>query len=125
NGNPQEFYNTSVEGMRTYYANGYSVDLSVISTQPAAWSTDEVPTIPSIVLEKNTSYGSLSGTVTLFSDGSPMEDVTVTITPDASGFQTESTLTDSEGLYSIPALIPGNYTATFTKNAFNTIEVEF
>lgn len=125
NGNPQEFYNTSVEGMRTYYANGYSVDLSVISTQPAAWSTDEVPTIPSIVLEKNTSYGSLSGTVTLFSDGSPMEDVTVTITPDASGFQTESTLTDSDGLYSIPALIPGNYTATFTKNAFNTIEVEF
>src|SRR5690554_33369 len=37
---PREFYNTTVDGMRTYAAVGYSVDLSLISSQPASWSTD-------------------------------------------------------------------------------------
>src|SRR5690606_18444793 len=82
--NPREFYNTSVDGMRTYYSIGYSVDLSVISTQPAAWTTEEIPTIPSIVVEKSTDFGSVGGTVTAAEDGSLLEGVTVTITPDDS-----------------------------------------
>src|SRR5690606_17081289 len=75
--NPKEFFNTPVDGMRTYYANGYSVDLSVVTSQPAAWSTDEVPTIPSIVTEKVANYGNLSGNVTAESNGSALEGVNV------------------------------------------------
>jgi len=124
--NPRDFYNTPVEGMRTYYANGYSTDLSVISTQPAAWATEEIPTIPSIVVDKNTNYGSLSGIVTLLSDGSPLENVTVTINPDGSGaYQTETTITDASGAYTIPALMAGDYVATFSKNTYNTVEINF
>lgn len=125
NGYPQEFYNTTVEGMRTYYANGYSVDLSLITTQPAAWSTDEVVTIPSIVVEKRKDYGQLSGTVTTMADESALEGVLVSIAPVENGYQMETALTDENGSYIVPALIPGNYTATFTKNAFNTIEIDF
>ncbi|MDN3723956.1 carboxypeptidase regulatory-like domain-containing protein [Aequorivita sp. SDUM287046] len=124
--NPREFFNTPVEGMRTYFANGYSVDLSLITTQPAAWSTTEVPTIPSIVVDKVADYGSLSGTVTLAADGSPLEDVTVTITPDGAGaYQTETTTTDQTGAYTIPALMAGDYVATFSKDTFNTLEINF
>lgn len=124
--NPKEFFNTPVEGMRTYYANGYSVDLSLITTQPAAWSTEEIPTIPSIVVGKATDYGSVSGIVTLASDGSPLEDVTVTISPDdGNAYQTETTATNENGEYLIPALLAGNYTATFSKNTYNTVEVNF
>lgn len=121
--NPREFYNTTFDGMRTYAAIGYSVDLSVITTQPAAWSTDEVPTIPSIVLEKRTDYGSLTGIVTSSEDDSPLENVTVTITPDGSDiYQTETVTTDAVGSYLIPAIMPGTYLATFTKDSFNTFE---
>ena len=121
--NPREFYNTPVVDMRTYYANGYGVDLSLISTQPASWSTDVVPTIPSVVIEKRTDYGSLAGLVTLFGDNSPLEDVTITVTPDGSGvYQTETTTTDENGAYSFPALLPGNYLVAFSKDAFNTFE---
>ncbi len=121
--NPREFYNTPVEGMRTYYSIGYSVDLSVITTQPAAWTLTEVPTIPSIVVEKRDDYGSLSGTVTRLSDDMALEDVLVTLAPDdATTYQTETANTDENGLYTIPALLPGNYIATFTKNGFNTME---
>ncbi|SMC70373.1 carboxypeptidase regulatory-like domain-containing protein [Moheibacter sediminis] len=124
--NPREFYNTPVEGMRTYFSIGYSVDLSVITSQPAAWTLEEVITIPSIVVEKTTDFASVSGTVTLFSDGSPMEGVTVSITPeDSNAYQTETTITNASGGYQIPALIPGNYVATFSKNTFNTVEIEF
>lgn len=121
--NPSEFFNTPVDGMRTYYANGYSVDLSIATTQPPSWSTDEVATIPSVVLEKSTDYGSLAGVVTVLADGSPLEGATVKITPEGSGtYQTETTTTDADGAYSIAALIPGNYVATFSKDAFNTYE---
>ncbi len=124
--NPREFYNTPVDGMRTYYANGYTVDLSVVSTQPAAWSTEEIITIPSIVVEKTTDFSSVSGTVTLLSDGSPLEGVTVMITPDDSdAYQIETATTNTTGGYQIPALIPGNYVATFSKNTFNTVEINF
>src|SRR5690606_23444168 len=124
--NPREFFNTPVEGMRTYFANGYSVDLSLISTQPASWSTEEVPSIPSIIVEKKTDYGSLSGNVTLLADGSPLEGVTVAITPDGAGaYQTETATTDADGAYSIPALIAGDYIATFTKDTYNTVEINF
>lgn len=124
--NPRDFYNTPVEGMRTYYSIGYSVDLSVISTQPAAWTLEEVPTIPSIVVEKTTDFSSVSGTVTLLSDGSPLDGVTVTITPeDSNSYQTETATTSAAGGYQIPALIPGNYVATFSKNTFNTVEINF
>lgn len=124
--NPRDFYNTPVEGMRTYYSIGYSTDLSIITTQPAAWSTEEVPTIPSIVVEKNTNYGTLTGTVTLASNNLPLEAVTVTITPDGStSYQTESTVTNANGAYVIPALIAGNYVATFSKDTYNTVEISF
>ena len=123
--NPRDFYNTPVDGMRTYYANGYSVDMSLITTQPQSWSTDEVPTIPSIVVEKSTDYGSLAGVVTSLDDDSPLENVTVTITPDGSDtYQTETTTTDANGAYSFPALMPGTYVATFSKDAYNTIETD-
>lgn len=121
--NPRDFYNTSVDGMRTYYAIGYSVDLSLISTQPASWSTEEVPTIPSVVVEKRKNYGSLAGIVTQLSDGTPLEDVTVTIIPEDSGtYQIETTTTDEDGVYNIPALLPGSYLATFSKDTFDTYE---
>lgn len=123
--NPREFYNTSVDGMRTYYANGYSVDLSLITTQPAAWSTDEVATIPSVVVEKRTDYGSLTGVVTIAGSGSPLENATVTVTPASGAYQTETATTDQTGAYNIPALLPGNYIATFSKDAFNTYETSF
>lgn len=124
--NPRDFYNTPVEGMRTYYSNGYTIDLSEVVTQPAAWSTEEITTIPSIVVEKNTNYGKVSGTVTLAADGSPLENVTVKITPaDASTYQNEITLSATNGNYVIPALIAGNYTATFSKNTFNTVQLNF
>ena len=123
---PRDFYNTPVEGMRTYYSIGYTVDMSVITTQPAAWSTEEVPTIPSIVVGKNTDYGSLTGTVTLANGGAPLEGVTVTITPEGGdAYQTETTLTDASGNYLIPALLAGNYVATFSKNAYNTQDISF
>lgn len=124
--NPRDFYNTPVDGMRTYYANGYSVDLSIVTTQPAAWSTEEVPTIPSIVAEKSSNYGSLSGTVTLASNGDPLEGVTVSVTPaDANAYQSETDITGATGTYEIPALLAGNYLVTFSKDAYNTVEVEF
>lgn len=124
--NPREFYNTPVEGMRTYYASGNTVDLSIGSTQPAAWATDEIVTIPSVVAEKTTDFGSVSGIVTLISDGSPLEGVMVTIAPDDSNaYQTETAMTDASGDYQIPALIAGNYVATFSKNTFNTVEINF
>lgn len=123
NVNPRDFYNTSVEGMRTYYAIGYSTDLSVISTQPPSWSTEEVPTIPSIVTEKRTDYGILTGVVTQLSDGSPLEAVTVTITPEGSAtYQTETVLTNAQGEYVVPALLPGNYVASYSKDTYNTYE---
>lgn len=126
NVNPRDFYNTSVEGMRTYYSQGYTVDMSVITTQPAAWTTEDVPTIPSIVVGKSTNYGSLTGTVTLLDGGSPLEDVRVTITPeDGDGYQIETTLTDANGEYMIPALMAGDYVATFTKNTYNTVDITF
>jgi len=119
--NPREFFNTPAEGMRTYYANGYGVDLSLISAQPAAWSTDDVATIPSVAVEKRTDYGSLAGVVTKAADGTPMGDVTIMVSPEGTGaYQTETTTTDQTGAYLIPALLPGNYLATFTKDAFNT-----
>lgn len=124
--NPRDFYNTPVDGMRTYYSVGYSVDLSVITSQPASWTLEDVTTIPSIVVDKVTEFSSVSGTVTLLADGSPMENVTVTITPqDSNSFQTETAVTITDGTYQVPALIPGSYTATFTKNTYNTVEVDF
>lgn len=124
--NPSEFFNTPVDGMRTYYSIGYTVDLSVISTQPAAWATEEIPSIPSIVTEKRTDFGSLSGTVSLASDNSPIDEVTVRILPnDSNAYQTEISLTNESGAYQIPALLPGNYTARFSKNTFNTVEIDF
>ena len=122
--NPREFYNTPVEGMRTYFAKGYTVDLSLITSQPAAWATTAVPSIPSIVVEKRTDYGSLAGTVTLLEDDSPLADVTVTITPEGSAtYQIETVLTNALGEYNVPALLPGTYLASFSKNAFNTTEM--
>ncbi len=121
--NPRQFFNTQVDGMRTYYAVGYGVDLSLISSQPASWALDEVPTIPSVVFEKMTDYGSLAGVVTKLVDASLFEGVTVSITPDGAGtFQTATATTDATGAYHIPALMPGNYLVTFTKDAYNTFE---
>lgn len=120
---PRSFYNTPVDDMRTYYAFGHTVDLSIITTQPSSWSTEEVGTIPSIVMEKTVNFGSLSGKVTLAADGSPLDEVTVTITPDgANAYQTETVKTNSTGNYTIPALMPGNYMVTFSKNNFNSIQ---
>lgn len=120
---PLDFYNTPVEGMRTYYANGYSVDLSVITSQPASWSTEEILTVPSIVVEKMNNFGSLSGKVTLAADGTPLDNVTVTVTPDGSEtYQTETVKTNSTGNYIIPALMPGNYVVTFSKATFNNVQ---
>lgn len=124
--NPREFYNTPVDDMRTYYAIGYSVDLSLITNQPAAWGSEEVPSIPSIVVEKSTDYGTLSGIVTMTGSGTPLENVTITITPEGSAsYQTETATTDQTGAYNIPALLPGNYLAIFTKDAYNTFETSF
>ncbi|WP_165805953.1 carboxypeptidase regulatory-like domain-containing protein [Marixanthomonas spongiae] len=121
--NPREFYNTPVEGMRTYYAKGYTIDLSEVTTQPASWNTEEINTIPSIVMEKKTNYGSLTGMVTRAGDGSEMDGVTVAIAPEgAETYQTESTITDQTGAYTIPAILPGTYVATFSKDSFNTYE---
>jgi len=121
--NPREFYNTTVDDMRTYAAVGYSVDLSLISTQPASWATDEYATIPSIVVGKATDFGSLTGTVTALSDSSPLEGVTVTISPDDDdAYQTVTTTTDETGVYNISALLPGDYVVTFTKDEFNPYE---
>lgn len=123
--NPANFLNTSVEGLRTYYAIGYSVDLSTITTQPAAWSTEEVPTIPSIAVEKTTDYGNISGEVTVTGGGAPLENVLITITPnDSNSYQTETTTTDEDGSYLFPAVLPGDYLVTFTKDGYNTIEEE-
>lgn len=122
---PRDFYNTPVEGMRTYYSIGYSVDLSVITTQPAAWTLEEVTTIPSIVVEKTTDFASVSGTVKLVGTETPLEGVTVTIIPKGSGFQTETTLTVANGTYSIPALLPGDYEIKFSKDTYNTVQTEF
>jgi len=124
--NPREFYNTPVEDMRTYYAKGYTIDLSEVTTQPGSWTTEEVNTIPSIVMEKKTDYGSLAGEVTMASDGSPLEDVTVTITPEGSStYQIETTTTNQSGEYTIPALIAGDYLATFSKDSYNSFETTF
>lgn len=120
---PRQFRNTPVEGMRTYYAKGYTIDLSEVTTQPGSWSTEAVGTIPSIVMDKNTTFGSITGVVTRAEDDSEMEGVTVTITPEGTEtYQTETTLTDETGSYTIPALLPGTYLATFSKDSFNTYE---
>lgn len=121
---PMSFYNTSVDGMRTYAAVGYSVDLSIISTQPASWSTDEVPTIPSIVVEKITDYGNMTGTVTAFSDNAPLEGTTVTLAPadGSNAYQTITATTDADGNYEMEAILPGDYTVTFIKDSYNTFE---
>jgi hypothetical protein len=118
---PKDFFNTPVDGMRTYYANGYSVDLSVVTQQPAAWSTEEITTIPSIVVEKEVHFGSLVGNVTAELDGAALEGVTVSLTPaDANAYQSETVLTNISGNYSIPGILPGNYVVSFSKDTYNS-----
>ncbi|TVQ11795.1 MAG: T9SS C-terminal target domain-containing protein [Bacteroidetes bacterium] len=121
------FFNTPVEGMRTYYAIGFGVDLSTITTQPASWSTDEVATIPSIVTTKVTGFGSLSGTVIAGGDNSALEGVAVEITPadGSDSWQTESVLTNANGEYIVGGLLPGEYNISFFKEGYNIWETDF
>ncbi len=115
---PANFMNTRVDGTRTYYAIGYATDMSIITTQPASWATEPVTTIPSIVTDKHTQFASVSGNVTV--DGAALAEVTVTISPaDGLAYQTETTLTSTEGAYNVPALLPGNYIITFNKETYN------
>lgn len=117
---PANFLNTRVEGTRTYYAIGYATDMSQITTQPASWATEPVTTVPSIVTSKNMHYATVSGNVTAEDGTTMLSDVTVIITPaDDATYQTETTLTSVDGNYSIPALLPGNYSITFTKETYN------
>lgn len=121
-----KFMNTQVETMRTYYAIGYGVDMSTITQQPAAWATEEVATIPSIVTTKNQNFGTVSGTVIMGGEGSGMDDVNIEVIPsDETSYQQESVTTDSNGEYIIPALLPGSYTISFAKEGFNTYENSF
>ncbi|MEE4178278.1 MAG: choice-of-anchor J domain-containing protein [Bacteroides sp.] len=116
------FYNTQVEGIRTYYAIGYGIDMSTISTQPASWATEEIGTIPSIVTTKVEDYASLSGIVTMDDGTAGLQDVTVSLMPaegDAEAYQQETVVTAADGTYQIPALLPGNYEVTFFKEGFN------
>lgn len=116
------FYNTQVEGIRTYYAIGYGVDMSSVTTQPASWATEEVITIPSIVTTKVQDFATVTGVVTMADGTTVLEDVSVTVTPsaeDPEGYQHEVTSTGSDGGYQIPALLPGTYEVIFSKEGFN------
>lgn len=123
--NPRQFNNTEVEGMRTYYAIGYSVDLSQVTSQPASWSTEEVPSIPSVVTAKRSDFGSISGTITNADSGLPMEGVMITLVPGENAYQQEVVYSNAAGLYEMPALLPGKYEAIFTKDGYNTHEETF
>lgn len=122
--NSPRFFNTPVETLRTYYAIGYGVDMSTITTQPATWATEEVPTIPSIVTQKVQNYGVLYGTVTLGGEETALEGVEVEITPLEESYQYEKVYTGIDGNYIIPALLPGTYTATFFKEGYNAFEAD-
>lgn len=123
---PSAFMNTRVDGTRTYYAIGYATDMSQITTQPASWATEAVTTIPSIVTTKNLQYASVTGNTTIEDGSTPLADVTVTITPaDTVAYQSEITLTSVDGNYEIPALLPGNYIITFSKETFNDYTESF
>ncbi|NLM93667.1 MAG: T9SS type A sorting domain-containing protein [Bacteroidales bacterium] len=117
------FYNTQVEGMRTYYAIGYGVDMSTVTTQPASWATSEIGTIPSIVTTKIHDFASVAGLVTIADGSTGLEGVSVTLVPaenDPAAYQQETTLTLADGTFSFDALLPGNYEVTFFKEGFNT-----
>lgn len=117
---PKAFLNTRVDGTRTYYAIGYATDMSQITTQPASWATEAVTTIPSIVTTKKLQFASVNGNTTIEDGSAPLADVTVAIIPsDTTTYQSETTLTNVDGNYEIPALLPGNYTITFSKESYN------
>ncbi len=122
------FYNTQVEGVRTYYAIGYGIDMSTITTQPASWATEDVVTIPSIVTTKVEEYAVVSGNVRVEGTTTVLEGVSVSVTPDPNNeylHQYESTLTDQHGDFLIPALLPGLYEFSFFKEGYNIYSVSF
>ena len=124
--NPR-FFNTPVDGIRTYYAIGFGVDMSTITTQPANWQTDEVGTIPSIVAGKVTSFGTLTGNVTAGGLENGLEGVTIEISPDteSGAYQTETLITDEQGNYLLPALLPGSYHISFFLEGYDEWETTF
>lgn len=122
------FYNTQIEGVRTYYAIGYGIDMSTITTQPASWATEDVVTIPSIVTTKVEDFGLVSGNVFVEGTTTALEGVSVTATPDPDNenlLQFESTVTDQNGDFLIPALLPGVYEFSFFKEGYNNYTVSF
>jgi len=122
------FYNTQIEGVRTYYAIGYGIDMSTITTQPASWATEDVVTIPSIVTTKVENYGMVSGNVFVAGTTTVLQGVSVSVTPDPNNEnlqQFESTVTDQNGDFLIPALLPGFYEFSFFKEGYNIYSVNF
>jgi hypothetical protein len=122
------FYNTQIEGVRTYYAIGYGIDMSTITTQPASWATEDVVTIPSIVTTKAEGFGIVSGNVFVEGTTTALEGVSVTANPDPNNenlLQFESTVTDQNGNFLIPALLPGVYEFSFYKEGYNIYSVSF
>lgn len=120
------FFNTQVEGLRTFYAIGYGVDMSEITTQPAAWSTVDPGSIPSIVKSNVKDFGTLTGTALYAGDMQGLEGVIVNISPaEDETYQKEEVTTDDEGNFIVPALLPGYYTLALSKEGYNAHEIDF
>lgn len=121
-----KFFNTPVEGIRTYFAIGYGVDLSSITTQPANWATQEVGTIPGIVAAKATDFGSVAGNVVQAGENTGLADVQIVLMPaNDETWQQETIFSNAQGDYLFPALLPGSYTLTFSKIGYNPYTLDF
>jgi hypothetical protein len=85
----------------------------------AAANPDFVATYQSarIIVDAPTTTTRLKGTVTNQSDGTPINDATVTVVEAA-----QTTKTDSSGKYNIKPLEIGTYTITVTKTGFNNFQ---
>src|SRR5580658_9224415 len=82
--------------------------------------------IPLLLLSANALFGqasaSLNGRVT-DPQGAPLMGAAVTISSAASGIARD-TVTNGEGLYNVPSLVPGNYIIKVTAQGFSTTETK-
>jgi len=75
------FYASVTDSLRTYFASGYTSDVSIITSQLPMWQSKLSFLVPNIVYTTNDDYGKVSFKID--AEGSPVGNVMVEITPKA------------------------------------------